>query len=80
MLMTPTVDPHPTSTSVDTDHATQVRGCLVLVVETPSGKYRRRTFLSLSSAERACQKARAAGHPASVIVAQLHPVAVVPCL
>ncbi len=59
------------------DHTRQVRGCLVLVVETPSGKYRRRTFLTLAAAERACRRAEESGHVASVMVARLEPVAVI---
>jgi hypothetical protein len=60
-----------------TDHAVQVRGCLVLVVETPGGRYRRRTFLTLAAAQRACRRAEDAGHAASVMVARLEPVAVI---
>ena len=72
------LDHCPTDSSVtDSPHGQQVRGCLVLVVETPGGRYRRRTFLTLAAAERACRNARDAGHPASVVVAQLVPVAVV---
>ena len=57
------------------DHARQVRGTLVVVVETPGGKYRRRAFLTLASAERAVRRAEDAGHTASVVLARLEPVA-----
>ncbi len=60
-----------------TGHLQQVRGCLVLVVGCPGGKYRRRTFLTLAAAERACRRAQEAGHVASVMVARLEPVAVI---
>lgn len=59
------------------EHTRQVRGCLVVVVEMPGEKYRRRTFLTLKAAERACRRAEEAGHPASVVVARLEPVAVI---
>lgn len=59
------------------EHTRQVRGCLVVVVEMPGEKYRRRTFLTLKVAERACRRADEAGHPASVIVPRLEPVAVI---
>ena len=60
-----------------TRHAQQVRGCFVLVVETPGDRYRRRTFLTLAAAERAVDRARLAGHASSVLLCRLVPVAVV---
>jgi hypothetical protein len=59
------------------EHTRQVSGCLVVVVETATGRYRRRTFLTLKAAERACQRAEEAGHPASVVVARLEPMALI---
>ncbi len=56
------------------EHRQQVRGTLVVVVETPGGKYRRRAFLTLASAQRAVARAEAAGHRASVVLARLEPV------
>ena len=70
--------PHhcPTDSSVtDSPHGSQVRGTLVVVVETAAGKYRRRAFLTLASAQRAVERAETAGHPASMVLARLEPVA-----
>lgn len=64
----------PLLTAVRGGHAQQVRGALVVVVETPGGKYRRRTYLTLASAERALRRAEQAGHCASVVLARLVPV------
>lgn len=51
-----------------------VSGVHVIVVETPAGKYRRRVFLSLDSAQKAADRAIMAGHPAQLILCQLMPV------
>lgn len=56
------------------DALTAVRGSLVVVVETPGGKYRRRCFLSLSSAQAAVERAQAKGYAATVVLARLEPV------
>ncbi len=61
----------------EADHARQVRGTMVVVVETEVGKYRRRAFLTLASAQRAVERAEAAGHRASIVLARLEPVAVI---
>ncbi len=52
----------------------QVRGTFVVVVESPVGRYRRRCYLSLASAERAADKAEAAGHLVEVLLCRLEPV------
>ena len=54
--------------------AAQLDGALVLVVRTPAGRFRRRCFLAVASAERAADRARAAGHHAEVVLCQLVPV------
>jgi hypothetical protein len=59
------------------DHRQRVQGCLVLFVETTDGRYRRRPFLTLAAADRACRRAEQSGHVASVVVARLEPVAVI---
>jgi hypothetical protein len=46
-----------------------------VVVVTPAGHYRRRIFLSLHSASGAAQRARAKGHPVSMVLCRLAPVA-----
>jgi hypothetical protein len=51
-----------------------VTGVHVVVVETPAGKYRRRVYLSLDSAQRAADRAIMSGHPAHVVLCQLMPV------
>ncbi|MEO7980340.1 MAG: hypothetical protein ABI807_05560 [Sporichthyaceae bacterium] len=53
-----------------------VDGALVVVVCTSAGRYRRRVFLTLASAERSAERAREAGHEASVVLARLVPVEV----
>lgn len=53
----------------------QVRGTLVVVVETPGDKYRRRCYLTLASAEAAVARAEAKGYCATVVLARLEPVA-----
>ena len=47
----------------------------VVVVELPNDKLRRRVFLSLHSAQRAAERARAADREARLWLAQLAPVA-----
>ena len=56
------------------DHARQVRGTLVVVVEPLPGKYRRRASLTLASAQRAVERAALSGYPASIVLARLEPV------
>ncbi|BCW76267.1 hypothetical protein [Arthrobacter sp. NicSoilB11] len=51
-----------------------VTGVHVVVVETPAGKYRRRVYFNLPSAQTAADRAAMAGHPAHVILCQLMPV------
>jgi hypothetical protein len=53
--------------------AALVTGVHVVVVETAAGKYRRRVFLSLKSAQAAADRAIMAGHPAHLILCQLMP-------
>lgn len=55
--------------------AAAVEGVHVVVVETPQGKYRRRVYFNLPGAQKAADRATAAGHPAHVILCQLLPVA-----
>lgn len=50
-----------------------IEGVHVVVVETPTGKHRRRVFLSLISAQRAADRAIMSGHPAYLILCQLMP-------
>jgi hypothetical protein len=54
--------------------AAQVRGCFVTAVSTSDGHYRRRCFLSLKAAERAVERAEAAGHEATGVLCRLVPV------
>jgi hypothetical protein len=54
--------------------AHHVDGTFVLVVKVTGGKYRRRCFLTAASAEPAARNALAAGHDATVFLAQLKPV------
>lgn len=51
-----------------------IDGVHVVVVMTSEGKYRRRTFFNLPSAQRAVDRATMAGHIAHVILCQLIPV------
>ncbi|WP_432244806.1 hypothetical protein ACRB8A_12440 [Arthrobacter sp. G.S.26] len=61
--------------SIDGATATAlVTGVHVVVVETAAGKYRRRVYLSLNSAQRATDRAIMAGHPTHLILCQLMPV------
>jgi hypothetical protein len=53
--------------------AALVNGVHVVVVETTAGKYRRRVYFNLPSAQRAVDRAIMAGHPAHVILCQLQP-------
>lgn len=48
-----------------------VTGVHVVVVETAAGKYRRRVYLSLKSAQAAADRAAMAGYPAQLILCQL---------
>lgn len=50
-----------------------ITGVHVVVVETAGGKFRRRVYLTLSSAQRAVDRAIMAGHPAHLILCKLVP-------
>jgi hypothetical protein len=54
--------------------AAHVDGSFVLVVKVTGGLYRRRCFLAAASAERAARRAQAAGHNATVYLAELKPL------
>ena len=54
--------------------AALVTGVHVVIVETPAGKYRRRVYLSLDSAQKAADRAIMAGHQSSLILCKLMPV------
>jgi hypothetical protein len=63
------------SESSDVNTATVlVTGVHVVVVTTSEGKYRRRTYFNLPSAQRAVDRATMAGHVANIILCQLIPV------
>lgn len=51
-----------------------VAGVHVVVVETAEGRYRRRVYFNLPSAQRAADRAVMAGHSSHVILCQLMPV------
>lgn len=54
-----------------------IDGVFVAVVETGSGHYRRRVYLTLSAAQSAVSRARSAGIAARVILAELRSLGVV---
>jgi hypothetical protein len=54
--------------------AQQVDGAFVLVVKVTGGRYRRRCFMTAASAERAACNALAAGHTATIYLAELKPL------
>ena len=56
------------------DIAAHVDGSFVLVVKVTGGRYRRRCFLTAASAERAARRAQAAGHNATIYLAELNPL------
>jgi hypothetical protein len=56
------------------DLAKHVDGTFVLVVKVTGGKYRRRCFLSVASAERAARRALDAGSIAYVYLCELKPL------
>lgn len=56
------------------DAEAYVIGALVAVVETPSGKPRRRIYLTLAAAEKSVLRARMNGHRASVVLCKLIPM------
>lgn len=63
-----------TSIPATIDQATAnalVTGVHVVLVETAAGKYRRRVYLSLDSAQKAADRAIMAGHPARLTLCQL---------
>ena len=51
-----------------------IDGTFVVVVKAAGGRYRRRAFLTAAAAEKAAAKATAAGHNATVYLAELRPV------
>lgn len=70
---------HPT-TSHDTPDHDQVRAAATgyaVLVETGEGRYRRRLFLTLASAERAVNRARDRGKYAYLVLVTLTPQAVI---
>lgn len=62
----------------DVDHlddlARAIDGAFVVVVKVAGGKYRRRTFLTVASAQRAADNARALGHTATIYLSELRPL------
>jgi hypothetical protein len=52
----------------------QVSGVYVAVVEASGGKYRRRVYFNLPGAQKAADRAIAAGHDAQIVLCQLVPV------
>lgn len=54
----------------------QVDGAHVVVVDLPRDRHRRRVYLTLGAAERAVQRAHAAGHDARIVLCRLVPVEV----
>jgi hypothetical protein len=54
--------------------AAHIDGSFVLVVKVTGGKYRRRCFLTAASAQRAARNAQAAGHNATIYLAELKPL------
>jgi hypothetical protein len=56
------------------DIAAHVDGAFVLVVRVTGGRYRRRCFLSVASAEKAASRATENGHDAEVYLAELKPL------
>lgn len=66
-----TADPAPLD---PLDAAGVVEGAYVVVVRVDEGRYRRRTYMSLFSAEKAAGRARARGQGAEVALCRLAPV------
>ncbi|SMX80704.1 hypothetical protein BSP109_01638 [Brevibacterium sp. Mu109] len=64
----------------DADDLTQRGRALAVLVEDSSGRYRRRLYLSLRSAERAVQRAQQRGRDARAILVSLEPVEGGECL
>lgn len=62
------------SAGEDKTAAALVTGVHVVVVETAAGRYRRRVYFNLPSAQRAADRAVMAGHSAHIILCQLMPV------
>lgn len=56
------------------DLARAIDGAFVVVVKVTGGKYRRRTFLTVASAQRAADNARALGHTATIYLSELRPL------
>lgn len=60
--------------AVNPDDLTYYGRALVVLVEDKNGKYRRRLYLSLRSAERAVERANARGADARLVLCRLEPV------
>lgn len=67
---------HPTLVPVDPrdEIATVIDGVVVVVVRVSGDHYRRRCFLSVAAAEKAARRAQAAGHNATIYLAELKPL------
>lgn len=70
----PAADDHSTPTDA---HLFAVASGYAVLVETGEGRYRRRLFLTLASAERAVNRARDRGKYAYMVLVTLHPTAVI---
>lgn len=64
------------NTRVDSDMLAAAAGYAVLV-ETGEGRYRRRLFLTLASAERAVERAEDRGQSAHLVLCQIVPTGVI---
>lgn len=60
-----------------TPAASYLTGALAVLVSTPHGRYRRRLYLSLSSAERFAERARDRGEDVHLVLVELHAVGLV---
>ncbi len=64
----------PTTSHGWDDFARHIDGTFVVVVRLNGGKYRRRAYLTVKSAELAARRAKARGENAVVILAELRPL------
>lgn len=81
IIRIPAAEPVHLHVADDADRAAEsINGMFVAVVSVTTDKVRRYPFVTLAAAQRRVDRAREAGHEASVILAELRPVYYVPAV
>lgn len=74
----PTPETGPRENTAADDHTPPATPLYVLIVHRSCGRYRRRCYMQLASAERAVTRARERGEYAEIVLCRVVPVQVIP--